>query len=86
MTRLGATLLALLLALLAAPALAHLTPNSEIRLRFEPGAVRADVLIPAAEYAYATGRRAHDALAIARYLAAHSPTERARPSIRSPRR
>ena len=72
MTRLGAALLALLLALLASPALAHLTPNSEIRLRFEPGAVRADVLIPAAEYAYATGGQPGDVAAVARYLASHT--------------
>jgi len=61
----------LLLGLLAAPAAAHLTPNSEIRLRFEPGAVRADVLIPLAEYSYAVdGPR--DPGSLARYLAAHT--------------
>jgi hypothetical protein len=53
--RILATTAALLIALLAFPASAHLTPNSEIRLRFEPGALRADVLIPVAEYRYATG-------------------------------
>lgn len=49
------TLLTLLLALMATPALAHLTPNSEIRLDFAPGAVKADVVIPQAEFGYATG-------------------------------
>lgn len=45
----------MLLSLAAAPALAHLTPNSEIRLSFAPGAVTADVVVPQAEFAYATG-------------------------------
>lgn len=45
----------LLVALTTAPALAHLTPNSEIRLAFAPGAVTADVIVPQAEFAYATG-------------------------------
>lgn len=45
----------LLLSLAAAPALAHLTPNSEIRLSFVPGAVIADVIVPQGEFAYATG-------------------------------
>ena len=65
-------LFALLFATLAPPALAHLTPNSEIRLHFEPGALRAEVLIPVAEYAYATGRDARDGAAVAAYLAAHT--------------
>lgn len=47
--------LALFLVLLCGPALAHLTPNSEIRLAFAPGAVTADVVVPQAEFAYATG-------------------------------
>lgn len=47
--------LALVLALLSGPALAHLTPNSEIRLAFAPGAVTADVVVPQGEFAYATG-------------------------------
>ncbi|MBB3860768.1 hypothetical protein GGQ88_002037 [Novosphingobium hassiacum] len=47
--------LILLLALMATPALAHLTPNSEIRLDFAPGAVKADVVVPQAEFGYATG-------------------------------
>jgi hypothetical protein len=67
--------LAVLLALLAAPAAAHLTPNSEIRLHLEPGAVCAEVLIPASEYAYATGLPVDGgpaSLAAAeRYLLAH---------------
>ncbi len=48
-------LLTCLLALMATPALAHLTPNSEIRLDFAPGAVKADVIVPQAEFGYATG-------------------------------
>lgn len=41
--------------LLAAPALAHLTPNSEIRLDFAPGQIKADIVVPQAEFGYATG-------------------------------
>ena len=74
--RLVAAFVALLAALLTFPAAAHLTPNSEIRLRFEPGALRVDVLIPAAEYAYATGQPADDRpathAALSRYLIAHT--------------
>lgn len=45
----------LLLALLvAAPAAAHLTPNSEVRLEFRAGSVLADIIVPQGEYAYAT--------------------------------
>ena len=65
----------LMLGLLATPAAAHLTPNSEIRLRFEPGAVRADVLIPLAEYSYATAttaENARDPASLTRYLANHT--------------
>ncbi|MDP3674808.1 MAG: HupE/UreJ family protein [Novosphingobium sp.] len=58
--------------LAAPPALAHLTPNSEIRLHFEPGAVRAEVLIPVAEFAYATASDARDMSALAAYLAVHT--------------
>lgn len=47
--------LALLLTLATTPALAHLTPNSEIRLDFAPGTVKADVIVPQAEFGYATG-------------------------------
>lgn len=47
--------LTFLLALVATPALAHLTSNSEIRLDFAPGAVQADVVVPQAEFGYATG-------------------------------
>jgi len=69
-------LLALLLSgFFAAPVAAHLTPNSEIRLRFEPGAVRADVLIPLAEYSYATANTndsARDPASLSRYLARHT--------------
>ena len=74
--RVALALLALFLAgAVSAPAAAHLTPNSEIRLRFEPGAVRADVLIPLAEYAYATASTndsARDPVDLARYLALHT--------------
>ena len=70
--RLLRPLVALLLALVPAPAAAHLTPNSEIRLHFEPGAVRAEVLIPVAEFAYATGRQANDRGALAAYLRDHT--------------
>ncbi|MCW1381477.1 HupE/UreJ family protein [Novosphingobium sp. KCTC 2891] len=47
--------LAVLLAIWAAPAAAHLTPNSEIRLDLAPGAVTADVVVPQSEFGYATG-------------------------------
>ena len=67
-----AVLALLLLVLLSAPATAHLTPNSEIRLRFEPGVVRADVLIPLAEYAYATNRDARDSRELSSYLRDHT--------------
>ncbi|MGE8133560.1 HupE/UreJ family protein [Novosphingobium subterraneum] len=40
---------------LASPAAAHLTPNSEIRLNFAPGLVKADIVVPQAEFGYATG-------------------------------
>ncbi|MCA1662454.1 MAG: hypothetical protein LC648_10045 [Novosphingobium sp.] len=70
--RLTAALAALWLALLALPAAAHLTPNSEIRLRFEPGALRADVLIPVAEYRFATRRSADDSADLERYLLGHT--------------
>lgn len=53
------TIKALLAALLwlcfSSLALAHLTPNSEIRLDFAPGLVKADVVVPQAEFGYATG-------------------------------
>lgn len=39
----------------SSPALAHLTPNSEIRLDFAPGLVKADIVVPLAEFGYATG-------------------------------
>lgn len=69
--RIAAVVVAFVVMLIAAPALAHLTPNSEIRLRFEPGALRADVLIPVAEYRYATGRTAGLA-ELRRYLINHT--------------
>jgi hypothetical protein len=48
--------LALLLMLAAAPAAAHLTPNSEVVLSIGADAVTADIIVPQGEYAYATGR------------------------------
>ena len=62
----------LLLGVLATPATAHLTPNSEIRLRFEPGVLRADVLIPEAEYRFATGRPVNDLANLRGYIPAHT--------------
>lgn len=50
-----ALLAALLWLWLSSSALAHLTPNSEIRLDFAPGLVKADVVVPQAEFGYATG-------------------------------
>ncbi|MFC4295719.1 HupE/UreJ family protein [Novosphingobium tardum] len=74
--RLLALFIAMVATLLAVPAAAHLTPNSEIRLHFAPGAVEAAVLIPASEYAYATGQSGDStpaALAEARrYLLDHA--------------
>ena len=64
--------LSLLIALVALPASAHLTPNSEIRLRFEPGVLRADVLIPEAEYRFATGRPVNDLANLRGYIPAHT--------------
>ncbi len=75
MTRLLRAIFTLLALLLSTPAAAHLTPNSEIRLRFEPGAVRADVLIPVAEYSYAkagTNGGPRDPASLSRYLAKHT--------------
>ena len=72
MTRLVATLIAVLVTLLALPAAAHLTPNSEIRLHFEPGVLRADVLIPEAEYRFATSRPANDLATLRGYIPAHT--------------
>lgn len=64
--------LALLALVFALPASAHLTPNSEIRLRFEPGVLRADVLVPEAEYRFATGRAANDLAGLRGYLLSHT--------------
>ena len=72
MTRLLATFIAVLCALTALPAVAHLTPNSEIRLHFEPGVLRAEVLIPEAEYRFATGRPANDVTNLNGYIPAHT--------------
>jgi hypothetical protein len=61
--------------LFGAPAAAHLTPNSEVRLDFGQQVVTADIIVPQGEYAYATGNpvsedAASRALA-AQYLARH---------------
>lgn len=56
--------LALLLA--AAPAAAHLTPNSEIRLDFGARRVEAEAIIPLAELSFALRRQVPDALGAVR--------------------
>ncbi|AUW58760.1 hypothetical protein C1T17_12300 [Sphingobium sp. SCG-1] len=48
-------LLVMLAALLAQPLQAHLTPNSEMQFDFGRREVLGDLIIPAGEYAYATG-------------------------------
>ncbi|MBS0503542.1 MAG: HupE/UreJ family protein [Proteobacteria bacterium] len=53
----AAWLLALLGCLLAAPAAAHLTPNSEIRLDFGAARVDAEVIVPLAELSFALRRQ-----------------------------
>ena len=62
--------------LCGSPAFAHLTPNSEVQLAIGHSAIRADVIVPQGEYAYATGNPVgNDArsMAIARaYLERHS--------------
>lgn len=50
-----ALIAALTLLCLGSAAQGHLTPNSEIRLDFAPGLVKADVVVPQAEFGYATG-------------------------------
>ena len=76
----------LLLALLfAAPAAAHLTPNSEVRLDFGERAVTADIIVPQGEYAYATGNPVTDDAAsqslaeryLAEHMSVHAPDGRA---------
>ncbi len=67
--------LAALLLWLAAPAFAHLTPNSEVQLDLGPDAAIADIVIPQGEYGFATGNptdNTPDALATAsRFLTHH---------------
>lgn len=53
-------LLAMLAVMGAAPAAAHLTPNSSVELDFASDRVEARVSIPISEIAYATGRRTMD--------------------------
>lgn len=50
-------LLLLAAALLAQPATAHLTPNSEVRMAFGGSHAEADVVIPMGDYALASGNR-----------------------------
>jgi hypothetical protein len=50
-----ALLLALAALCFAGPGWAHLTPNSEVRLDFGEGEVRAEVIIPLGDYAAASG-------------------------------
>ena len=59
MTRL---LLWLALLLAAAPAMAHLTPNSEIRLDFGARSVQAEAIVPLAELSFALRRRLPETL------------------------
>lgn len=63
------------LALIGAPAAAHLTPNSEITLALHADGARADIIVPQGEYGYATGNpTGNDPEALARaraYLARH---------------
>lgn len=58
-------IVALVLAVLALlgwsqAASAHLTPNSDVTLRFEGGRAEATIIVPAAEYAYASGHGARN--------------------------
>lgn len=48
-------LLLLLFVLTQAPALAHLTPNSELKLHIGPAFDRIDIIVPQGEYGYASG-------------------------------
>src|SRR6476646_11301087 len=45
-----------LLRLIAAPATAHLTPNSDVQIDFGQREALMDVIIPLGEYGYATGK------------------------------
>lgn len=75
MTELRRWLAALFLLFLSTPVAAHLTPNSEIRLDFAPGAVTADVVVPQSEFGYATGLATNNSpasiTAASRYLLSH---------------
>ncbi len=68
-------LLCAMTALWGTPAMAHLTPNSEINLVIHADSVSADIIVPQGEYAYATGNPTGNdpqAIATARhYLADH---------------
>lgn len=73
-------LLLLIALLVAGPAAAHFTPNSEVRLDFGAHVVEAEVIVPASELGYAVGRRltgpdgtlaVPTADMLKRYIAAH---------------
>lgn len=53
-------LFALLLLLIGSSAKAHLTPNSEVKLDVAGATITADIIIPASEYAYASGNPVDD--------------------------
>ena len=53
--------------LCGSPAFAHLTPNSEVQMAIGRESIRADVIVPQGEYAYATGNPvSNDARSLAR--------------------
>lgn len=70
MRAIRSALLLLAMALLAIPAAAHLTPNSELVLDFRDDAVIVDVIIPEGDYAAASDAPTpHDPARAARWLA-----------------
>lgn len=75
MTKALHILLALFAMVASSSAQAHLTPNSEVKLDVMGGTVSADIIIPASEYAYASGNKADDTAA-AREQASRYLTER----------
>ncbi|MBB3992215.1 HupE/UreJ family protein [Croceicoccus naphthovorans] len=58
MDRAFAYLLACISLAFSPAAFAHLTPNSEVTLSFEKGGISADIVVPAAEYSFASGNEA----------------------------
>ncbi len=76
MTSRAAWLLALLCVARCGPALAHSAPNSFVKLSFLAQSVRAEVLVPESELAYATAaERASEPFAayLLRHLSAETP-------------